>query len=296
MKMKRSIPFLPLPLEKALEVSGVFQPIGNKLVSLFPSLDLDLRRIDLDVRAREYANVAVFAWLFWFVIMFFTMVTVSKIAGVERFFSISILVSLTISTFAMFYVLVYPSFLVKKKVKKLERDLLFAMRHLYIQIKSGVPLFESLVSVAKSGYGVLSKEIELCVKKISTGWPETRALEEMAIRNPSLLFRRAVWQITNSIRTGTDLGDTLSSIVETIAVEQKIAIRRYGSQLNPMVMMYMMLGVIVPSLGITFLMIISSFTGLPITKDTFILILIFLVVFQFNFLGFIKSRRPAVEI
>ena len=208
----------------------------------------------------------------------------------------SALFALVVSTFSMFYVLMYPGFIVKKRVKRLERDLLFAMRHLYVQLRSGVPLFEGLVSVAKSGYGILSKEMEICVKKISAGWPETRALEEMALRNPSLLFRRAIWQITNSIRTGTDLGETLESVVETIAAEQKIAIRRYGSQLNPMVMMYMMLGVIVPSLGITFLMIISSFTGLPITKDLFILILIFLAVFQFNFLGFIKSRRPAVEI
>lgn len=98
------------------------------------------------------------------------------------------------------------------------------------------------------------------------------------------------------MRTGADLGNTLESIVNSISSEQKVAIRNYGSQLNPMAMMYMMLGVIIPSLGVTFLTILSSFTGLVITEMVFVGIFAVLFIFQFSFIGMIKSRRPSIEI
>jgi len=293
--MKRTIPFVPLPLEKALRVSKPFLFIGNKLLKIFPTLDLNLRQAEIDVRGREYINVAIFSSLFWFSILFCIFIVLGKIVGKE-IVKISFFLSSVVGVVSFLYVTMYPRLVVSKKVKRLEKDLLYAMRHLYIQLRSGVTLFDSLVSVAKGEYGVLSEEIKLCVNKISTGWPEEQALEELALRNPSLTFRRALWQISNAMRAGTDLGDTLETIVNNIANEQRIVIRRYGSQLNPMAMMYMMLGVVVPSLGITFLMILSSFSGLPITQTLFVIILIMLGVFQFSFIGFIKSRRPSIEV
>lgn len=292
--MKR-VPFVPLPLEKALRVSKPFSFIGSRLLKIFPTLDLNLRRAEIDVRGREYVNVAIFSSLFWFTMLFCTFVVLGKVVGKE-IVRMSFFLSLIIGMVSFIYVMMYPSLIVSRKVRNLEKDLLYAMRHLYIQLRSGVTLFDSLVSVARGGYGVLSDEIKLCVNKISTGWPAEQALEELALRNPSLTFRRALWQITNAMRAGTDLGNTLETIVNNIANEQRIAIRRYGSQLNPMAMMYMMLGVVVPSLGITFLMILSSFSGLPVTKTLLIMILIMLAVFQFSFIGFIKSRRPSIEV
>ena len=87
---------------------------------------------------------------------------------------------------------------------------------------------------------------------------QTVALEELALKNPSLDFRRTLWQVTSAIKSGADLGNTLENIVQNLSEEHKVAIRRYGSQLNPLAMMYMMLAVIIPSLGITFLIIFSS--------------------------------------
>ena len=78
--------------------------------------------------------------------------------------------------------------------------------------------------------------------------------------------------------------------------EQKVLIRKYGSQLNPLAMMYMMIDVIIPSLGITFLIIFSSFSGIPVSETMFWLILVSVAFFQFSFIGIIKSRRPSVEL
>jgi flagellar protein FlaJ len=292
----KSIPFVPFPLKIALKVSKPFVGLGDKIVKLLPMLETNLAQIESDIRAREYVGIALFVFMFWFLLVFSLFITLGAFFSLSNFLVIGLIVALVISFLSFSYVLMYPKLLVSRKMRNLEKNLLYALRHLTIQVKSGVALFDALVSIAKHDYGVISKEFELCTKKISTGWPATIALEELALRNPSLHFRRAIWQLTNSMRAGTDLGDTLESIVNNLSNEQRIAIRKYGSQLNPLAMMYMMLAVIIPSLGITFLIILSSFVGLPITEVVFLGILAFLTMFQFSFIGIIKSRRPSIEI
>jgi flagellar protein FlaJ len=206
------------------------------------------------------------------------------------------IVPLTIGFIAFMYVILYPDLIISKKTRDLDKNLLFALRHLQIQVKSGIPLFDSLVSISQGKYGLISDEFKNCVKKISTGEPEVNSLEELVFRNPSLFFRRVIWQISNAIRTGTDLGNTLDAIVDNLSNEQKVAIRRYGSQLNPLSMMYMMTAVIMPSLGITFLILLSTFSGLAVSEFLFWFILCILIVFQFSFVGIVKSRRPTIEL
>ena len=293
MKLKR-VPFVPFPLELAFKLSRGFIRIGDRIAKK-SSIDMHLKQAEIDIDAREYAAMALFSSIFWFFLIFFSFVVIGKIFALE-FFYISLLISIIISLIALIYILFYPKLLVTKKIRNLEKNLLYGLRHLTIQVKSGVSLFDSLASVSRQEYGLLSKEFGLCTKKISTGMPEDRALEELALKNPSLHFRRAIWQITNSMRSGTDLGNTLESIVNNISSEQRIAIRKYGSQLNPMAMMYMMLAVVIPTLGITFLIIISSFSGFPVTRTVFLFLLVVLIIFQFAFIGIIKNRRPSIEV
>jgi flagellar protein FlaJ len=291
-----TIPFLPMPLEQAKKISKIFYPLGRKLSKLFPTLNAQLDRCEIKADAGEYLAIACFSFLFWFLLTFSLLLIISRIVSSSLALSIHLALSLFLGFVVMFYVLSYPNVLVERKVREIDRNLLFALRHLQIQIKSGVTLFDSLVSVANANYGLVSEEFKRAIKRISTGMPEIESLEELAVKNPSLYFRRAIWQITNSIRSGADLGDTLSSMVSSLSNEQRIAIRKYGSQLNPLAMMYMMTAVIIPNLGITFLLILSSFTGFNITEQTFWLILAFVAVFQFSFIGMIKNRRPAMEI
>ncbi len=293
MKLKK-IPFVPFPLEKIFRLARRFTRIGDKIVK-HSSLNMYLKQAEIDIDAREYASVAFITSIFWFFLLLISFLTLGKILELNFLF-ISFLTAISVSLLAFIYVLLYPKLMITRKVKELEKNILYGLRHLTIQVKSGVSLFDSLVSVAKQNYGALSDEIAICTKKISTGMPEDTALEELALKNPSLHFRRAIWQITNSMRSGTDLGSTLESIVNNVSSEQRIAIRKYGSQLNPMAMMYMMLAVVIPSLGTTFLIIISSFSGFPITRTIFFLLLLILIVFQFSFIGIIKNRRPSIEV
>jgi len=291
------IPFVPFPLPLAKVISQPFFGLGDKLAKLFPDFAIRLNQADIDIPPREYMAIAIFSSWVWTVIIFTTLAVLSFFITLPgNFIFIISFVSLMIGFLSFLYIMLYPHLIISRKVTDLDKNLLFALRHILIQVKSGVPLYDGLVSVSTGNYGLVSEEIGKCTKKISTGTEETSALEELALKNPSLYFRRVIWQLTNSIRCGADLGSTLENLVESLANEQKVAIRRYGSQLNPMAMMYMMLGVIIPSLGITFLVIISSFSGIVVTEYMFIGLLLALIMFQFSFVGVVKSRRPAIEL
>lgn len=294
---KRTIPFVPFPISTAKKITKPLYGISKTISKLFPILDVQLERAELELDATEYLSIALFSAIFWMIIIFGLFSIIPLLRPVQRSFTVIMFVApIIVGVVNFFYLTFYPKLLITKRVKNLERNLLFALRHLQIQIKSGVPLFDGLVSVSNANYGLISTEFKKAIKKISTGSPEIESLEELAIKNPSLHFRRIIWQITNAIKSGSDLGETLDSMVANFSNEQKIAIRKYGSQLNPLAMMYMMTAVIIPNLGITFLLIISSFTGFAISKIMFWLILVAMGIFQFSFIGIIKNRRPSVEI
>jgi len=295
--MKKSIPFMPFPLQMMRRVAKRFYIFGEKLNKFIPELNVILDQAELDFKPREYMSITFFALIFWtFMTLALLLLLTAFVDLPSQFTSLIIPISLVMGGMSFFYIMMYPKLIITRKVKDLDKNLLFALRHLLIQIKSGVPLFDGLVSVSNGNYGLISSEFKECTKKMSTGLEQTEALEELALRNPSLDFRRVIWQITSSIKTGADLGNTLESIVYNLSEEQKVAIRRYGSQLNPLAMMYMMLAVIIPSLGITFIIIFSSFSNLPVSQSMFYVILIMLAFFQFTFIGIVKSRRPSIEL
>lgn len=294
--MVKAIPFVPFPIRIALKASRSFISIGKLLEKTSPGFELSLKQAEIDLRAKEYFAIALFSLAFWFTITFSSVIVLGKFFAMPRLFLFSLIISSAISALAFIYILMYPKLIITKRLMDLEKNLLYGLRYLTIQVKSGIPLFDALVSVSKQNYGRLSEEFGNCVKRVSTGMPVAQSLEESVLKNPSLHFRRSLWQLINSMRTGTDLGSSLDSMVGSLSGEQSVAMRRYGSQLSPLAMMYMMLAVIIPSLGITFLILLSSFSGLPITKTVFWMILAVLVVFQFAFIGLIKSRRPPIEI
>ena len=293
------IPFLLFPLNKALDYSRNLGLIGlgSRVSKLFPHMSLYLYQSESYLDPDEYTTIAIFGALFWFLVIFsFGMLLSFATKLPSNFLLIISVSSLSVFSLSFFYVMFYPKLLVTRRVRSLEKNLLFALRHLMIQVKSGIPLFDSIASVAKSNYGLVSEEFNSVIRRISTGVSDVNALEELALKNPSLYFRRALWQISNAIRAGADIGNTLEIIITNLSNEERILVRKYGSQLNPLAFIYMMFGVILPSMGIALLITLSSFAGLPIKKYFFWIILSFLIIFKFNFLGIVKSRRPSVEI
>jgi len=105
-----------------------------------------------------------------------------------------------------------------------------------------------------------------------------------------------LWQLLNSLKTGSSISAALTSVFDQIVREQQIAVKEYGRKLNPLAMFYMMVAVIVPSLGTIMFVVLTTFIGVELDLAMFFIIIAALWFVQFMFLAIIKSSRPAVDM
>jgi flagellar protein FlaJ len=294
--VKNRIPFLPLPYTKILGITEHLLGVGEALSKAFPSLEFELEQAEFEVSPRRWASIALFAFIFYFMLIFGLLFMVTALAARTELMismAISLLSGLAIGCASMLFLLFYPKLSSSKKIREIEKNLPYALHHILVEVRSGVPLYNCMTAIGGSDYGILSREFRKVVNEINTGKSEVDALEKLTRNTPSLHFRRVMWQLINTLKSGADIGDTIKEIVENMSIEQRVAIKKYGSQLNPLALMYMMLAVIFPTLGITFLLVLSSFTGLQMNMEMILMaIMAGMIFFQFMFIGLVKSRRP----
>lgn len=288
------IPFMPFKTDRTLSFSRRLLFLGEIVSKTKPSLKLNLYQAGISLMPREYVAIAMFSSLFYFAPIFL-MVFFAGVAFQSVDFVFPTAIGAVFSVFVYVYIMNFPHLITAKRVRSLEKDLLPALQHMLIEVKSGVPLFNAIVGISE-GYEKVSEEFRIIAKEINAGTKETEALDEASQRNPSKHLRGVLWQISNALRSGSDVGNTLQSIVDNLTKEQTIAVRKYGQELNPFTMMYMLIAVILPTLGITFLIVFSSFSGVAIPKNIFAVILLALAMFQFFYMGIIKTKRPVMDV
>lgn len=195
---------------------------------------------------------------------------------------------------AFHYLMLYPSALISRRRRELDYEIVFAGRHIAIALKSGMPLFDAFAGASR-GYGEVSKELAKIVDRIVLGTPSAQAIREVAADNPSRYFTRLMVQIASAISSGADLASAMESVLEQISKEQVIAMKEYSQKLMPLVMFYMVVGIIMPSLGIVLATVIFSAIGggaVSFTSSTLVLVFLLIATVQMLFLGFIESSRP----
>ena len=193
-----------------------------------------------------------------------------------------------------FYMIRLPDVKISKKDKAISKEIVFAGRFIIIELESGVPLYNAMFNVSKN-YEVIGKYFKEITDKVDLGTSMEDALNEAVEFIPSNDFRKILWQIINSIRTGSDVAKSLNSAMEQITKDQITEVNKYGKKLNPIAMFYMMIAVILPSLGITMLVILSSFIQLEISLTILLALAGLLGFLQFMFIAIVKFSRPAIE-
>ncbi len=294
MKMMK-VPFslLPPPIVEKLSKVKVFENIGNVVSTFFPSLHQQLLQMESPTPPREYSAMAVVASFFNSVFIFLLGLILSRVTK-ENVLLFTVGGTIVIGFVSFITIMTYPKIVAGKRAKKLENELVPAMRQLLIQVKSGVPLYEAMTGVCDD-YGEVSLEFRRMVRKINAGTSMEDVLEEKSKTTASLQFRRVLWQIDNALKVGTDVGKALEEIIDDLVHEKIDDIRRYGQELSPWTMIYMLAAIVTPSLGITMMLVIISFLGVDVPKIIFVVVLVFIIGFQLFFTDFVRSRRPAVE-
>lgn len=275
--------------------------IGRKLLALYPAIKYDLRSIGIETDSEYYALSAFLSALVIGIIFgafsYFALLSRGAYTGAaasEALRNMSIAVGAGMSAvFYVFYIF-YPGILARKLVEKADQDLIFALRDLSMQVNSGVALYDAMLSVSLSNYGKISEDFNGAVRDISSGTPEVLALQRMAFESKSEYFKKAVLQLITSISAGVGVGSALTSITDMLEHNMLLAIKNYGANLNFLVLLYMLVAAALPSMGITFLIILSMFSGSGVGPELIIVFMAFSVFAQFAIIGYIKSSRPAI--
>ncbi|MEK6954023.1 MAG: type II secretion system F family protein [Candidatus Micrarchaeota archaeon] len=289
-----------------------FVGIGNKIGGAIPGLKFDLQEAGYSVAVGEYVAAALansfYYGLIIFILLFLPLlfngsvdigfVSHPSIGSLLLFLqSLRSAFAAGITFFFVFFsfFLFYPKVEARKIADNVDRDLIYALKDMELQISSGVPLYDAMANVARADYGRVSKEFEITVREIAAGGAEDRALEKMAGRTESEFMRKTIWQMLTSLRAGSSLEGALRSTIETLNNYQRAQIKGFSGELNVLTLVYMIFAVAIPGLGSTLLIVLSSFGGVQVNELFYVSLISLCFFIQMIIIGFIKNRRPAVH-
>src|SRR3989344_2288279 len=289
-----NIPYCFLPWNIIKKGAAAFYWLSDFINKSMPEVELELKKAEMNIRARNYVAAAIFSdvVLFVFLMILTSMIFLKYQAGYALFVAFG--VSAIISLFVFFQQIMYPRAIMNRKVKGIERHLLSALSTMQIQLNSGIPLYNVIVSISNEDYGGVSEQFRKAVKEINAGMHQVNVFENLASENPSIYFQRTMWQIVTAMKSGADLGNAISRIIHSLSEEQLVSVQAYGSKLNPLTMFYMLIVVIVPALAVTFFVVMSSFLALneSAMKGLFWGMYGVVFLFQLFFMSMIASKRP----
>jgi len=273
---------------KASTLNSIIQRISKS----FPGLKVKLKQAGMDDKPENFIKktfVSAFYMTTGLVVFLFLILAKFDLLRSALFLIVPIIF------FVMFFYMIrLPDIKISRKEKEISKEIVFAGRFIIIELESGVPLYNAMLNVSKN-YEVIGKYFKEITDKVDLGTSMEDALNEAAEFIPSNDFRKILWQIINSIRTGSDVAKSLYSAMEQITKDQITEVNKYGKKLNPLAMFYMMVAVILPSLGMTMLIILSSFIQFELSLTILLALAGFLGFVQFMFISMVKFSRPAIE-
>ena len=267
--------------------------IDRIIVSNIPNLKKKLRSAGIyktpETFIREALASSIMLTVMITVLAFFIILKMNR--------SLLIVFPILIFSFMVFFMIAIKKIdvAISRREHEIDRDVLFAGRFLLVKLNSGKPLINAIVDASKS-YGVASKFFKEIIRDIELGTPLEDALNNAYVTTPSRKFKKILFQINNALKIGVDVSMPLEATLEEIAQQQLVEIQKYGKKLNSLIMFYMLLAIVVPSLGITLFSVIGSMVSININFQLFFMVLFLLFLIQMIFLAVFRSIRPNLNI
>jgi len=284
-----------LPLSAASTTGARYRGVGVKILPFYPSVKYDLGNIGFAEPPENYCAIAFFSASIWALL-------VAALAGfaIFRFTALPLqakmLLPFLIAALVWFFFLIlhlaYPKLIAREIASKIDRELIFAMRDMLIQISSGVPLFNAIDNVGNANYDYVSKEFRTTVMRVKAGASLLDEIEDMAIRTQSVYLKKTAWQLATAIRAGANLTETIKGIINSLVEYQFSLSKSFNAELNFIILVYLMIAAVLPTIGTTVLVIFSVFGMLGITPEVFAGIVGISFIGQIAVITYVKSKRP----
>ncbi|MFH1390957.1 MAG: type II secretion system F family protein [Candidatus Diapherotrites archaeon] len=297
--MPLRIGLLLFSVERTQKINRHFIWIGHNLSRIFFNVKFGLAKAGINLTPEKYLTASFFSALVYgliFFTFFYGLFFLRDGIAVPENSLIAAFIGVVF--FLVFFLLhtIYPALYAKKYAAGIDQSLMFALKSMLIQVSSGVSLFESMVNISKSNFGVVSKEFEKVVKDVSSGESEAKALEKLALRTQSEYLKKTSWQLLTSLRSGASLKGALTTVVTTLNSQQLRAIKDYSAELNLWILLYLLLAAAIPTLGITFLVILSAMGGVSFDQNVILFTILGAATMQIVLIGFVKTRVPKVYL
>ncbi len=297
---KRIMPSIMVSQEKALFFGRKFRRLAFYLRNISPGIDNSLLEGGINIPGVDYIAAGIFVSLILVIILFavsalLALVAIHRGLLTGQLTGILVLLVIFVPIIYFVYFVNYPKLQAARRRARIDEKVVFAIREVMIKVGSGVPIFNALLDVSNGDYGVVSAEFKVTVEEIQSGVPQDEALTRLSRRVPSQSLKRSIDILVNSMKSGSDVHGTLTLINDMLIKRQQSDMRSYAAELTPLSMMYMLVSVVLPSLGMSVFIILGSIAHFNVIYVVYI-IPPFLVVFEIFFMGMVGSRRPAVGV
>lgn len=229
------------------------------------------------------------------VIIIFSILTILT-ALISYFISLelglAIFISFLLIAFTIFY---YPKIKKQNDYSSFSKEIPYALRQLATELRSGKSLFDSLDSVAKSDYGILSLEFSRLLEEIKYGESTENAFLNLEKRVNSQALSRVIYEILTSLRIGANLSGSLSIIAEDVNFDLRMKLKEYSEKLNAFIMIYTFLAILAPVIILTMLLAASVVIGDLVPGDLILVLYSVFFPMIIVFLGItIKKLEPKI--
>ena len=124
----KMVPFSPVPVNALRKISRPLMGVGAVFARAFPYLELELEQAEAGIDIDEYGAIMIFLFAFYFLFMAFIIFAIGIKMGAQNVPILSITAGMLIAFLVMMQLSIYPKMLVRKKVRDIERNLVFALR------------------------------------------------------------------------------------------------------------------------------------------------------------------------
>ena len=279
----------------------IFGSLAHTLSPFFSDLRDDLKRADMSITLLEYLSTTFLTCTIVFVLELPLLALIFSLLRLGPLFSLFLAttVAFIFCIFLFLFFLNYPKFIIRDKVKSVERSLPFATIFLATICSSGMPpdkVFEIFSRFEE--HGEISKEAKRIVLDMKAfGLNIYEALSRSIERVPSIELRDLLWSISSILRSGGDLATFLRerSIFYLNNYRRKLA--EFARNLAIYLEIYLTI-LILGSIFFTILTSIMMGLGGNISGVVFIqffVVFIFIPLTSLGFIILIKASSPGEE-
>ncbi len=264
----------------------------DNLAKYFPLLGPSLKAARIGFTPGDYLKRCVVSSLSISLLVSLLLSIISITLGLSLWFSL--LFFFVFFAFFFFYFFNIPAFNVLRSEKVVESEIVSAVRFLIMELKSERSIYSALQNTSRN-FALTGIYFDEIINSVKLGKTLEDSIKEAVEICPSPHLRQVYWQLLNSLQTGADITAALENLLEDIVETQKIKVEEYGRELSALSLFYMMISIIIPTVGFIIITAVLTFVGFSITLTFLLGFWVVLSLVQYFFLIMTSYRRPAVE-